>query len=64
MMFAQVNSEPLPSQDLQRPLDIDGQPRGDSLFDLIRSTHAADPMERWSPTATTPRCCRDARRAA
>ena len=43
MMFAQVNSEHCRHKIFNARWTIDGQPRGDSLFDLIRSTHAAAP---------------------
>jgi len=43
MMFAQVNSEHCRHKIFNSRWTIDGQPRGDSLFDLIRSTHAAAP---------------------
>jgi len=42
-MFAQVNSEHCRHKIFNARWTIDGQPRGDSLFDLIRSTHAAAP---------------------
>jgi phosphoribosylformylglycinamidine synthase len=43
MMFAQVNSEHCRHKIFNARWTIDGQPRHESLFDLIRSTHAAAP---------------------
>jgi phosphoribosylformylglycinamidine synthase len=43
MMFAQVNSEHCRHKIFNAQWTIDGQPQRDSLFDLIRSTHAASP---------------------
>ncbi|MBV8210986.1 MAG: phosphoribosylformylglycinamidine synthase [Burkholderiaceae bacterium] len=43
MMFAQVNSEHCRHKIFNARWTIDGVPRDESLFDLIRSTHAAAP---------------------
>jgi phosphoribosylformylglycinamidine synthase len=44
MMFAQANSEHCRHKIFNARWTIDGQPRDESLFDMIRATHAAAPQ--------------------
>ena len=44
MMFAQANSEHCRHKIFNASWELDGQPRAESLFAMIRSTHAANPV--------------------
>ena len=48
MMFAQVNSEHCRHKIFNARWIIDGQEASDSLFDMIRHTHAESPLGTWS----------------
>ncbi len=43
MMFAQANSEHCRHKIFNATWQVDGEPRGNSLFGMVRSTHAATP---------------------
>ncbi|MSR13025.1 MAG: phosphoribosylformylglycinamidine synthase [Gammaproteobacteria bacterium] len=45
MMFAQANSEHCRHKIFNAEWEIDREPRTDSLFDLVRATHAANPNQ-------------------